>query len=135
MSDLQSRLRELPQVSALFEDERLAPLLAGRRLRWMTRVIQVVVDDLRDQLREAEGPVRPRADLFEIAVDRIMARHLALTGKSGNNVQQLLRQFCVEVGRGFIGDDKFRIIDQGPGNGRTLLFTSRKALDRFIGFL
>ena len=27
MSDLQSRLRELPQVSALFEDERLAPLL------------------------------------------------------------------------------------------------------------
>jgi L-seryl-tRNA(Ser) seleniumtransferase len=86
MSDLQSRLRELPQVSALFEDERLAPLLAGRRRQWMTRIIQAVVDDLRDELRQAAGPVRPREKLLEIAVDRIQARHLALTGKSWTRV-------------------------------------------------
>jgi len=86
MSDLQSRLRELPQVSALFEDERLAPLLAGRRRGWMTRIIQGVVDDLRQELRQASGPVRNRADLLKVAVDRILARQRALTGKSWTRV-------------------------------------------------
>ena len=56
---------------------RLAPLLAGRRRAWMTRVIQAVVDDLRQELREATGPVRDRADLLEIAVDRILASDTA----------------------------------------------------------
>ena len=86
MSDLQSRLRELPQVSALFEDERLAPLLGGRRRIWMTRLIQVVVDDLRQELRRATGPVQTRADLLEIAVNRIAAKHRSLTHKSWTRV-------------------------------------------------
>ena len=86
MSDLQSRLRDLPQVSALFEDERLAPLLAGRRRVWMTRVIQGVVDDLRQELRQDAGPVLNRADLLKVAVDRILARQRALTGKSWTRV-------------------------------------------------
>ena len=86
MSDLQSRLRELPQVSALFEDERLAPLMTGRRRGWMTRVIQGVVDDLRLELRQADGPVKSRADLLEISVRRILARNKALTRKSWTRV-------------------------------------------------
>jgi len=86
MSDLQSRLRELPQVSALFEEARLGPLLAGRRRQWMTRVIQGVVDDLRGELRQDTGPVRARAALLEIAVDRVLAKHRALTGKSWTRV-------------------------------------------------
>jgi len=86
MSDLQSRLRELPQVSALFEDDRLAPLMTGRRRGWMTRVIQGVVDDLRLELRQADGPVKSRADLLEILVRRILARNKALTRKSWTRV-------------------------------------------------
>jgi len=86
MSDLQSRLRELPQVSALFEDDRLAPLMTGRRRGWMTRVIQGVVDDLRLELRQADGPVKSRADLLEISVRRILARNKALTRKSWTRV-------------------------------------------------
>jgi len=86
MSDLQSRLRELPQVSALFEDERLAPFLAGRRRGWMTRVIQAVVDDLRQELRHTDGPVRQRVELFEIAVGRILVRERSLTRKSWTRV-------------------------------------------------
>ncbi len=86
MSDLQSRLRELPQVSALFEDERLAPLLGGRRRIWMTRLIQVVVDDLRQELRRATGPVQTRPDLLEVAVNRIAAKHRSLTHKSWTRV-------------------------------------------------
>jgi L-seryl-tRNA(Ser) seleniumtransferase len=86
MSDLQSRLRELPQVSALFEDERLAPLLAGRRRSWLTRVIQGVVDDVREELRQATGPVRPRADLFDDSVGRILTKYESLTRKSWTRV-------------------------------------------------
>ncbi len=86
MSDLQSRLRELPQVSVLFEDGRLAPLLVGRRRGWMTRVIQGVVDDLRLELRECEGPVLVRTELLDLAVDRILARHRILTGKAWTRV-------------------------------------------------
>ncbi len=86
MSDLQSRLRELPQVSVLFEDDRLAPLMTGRRRGWMTRVIQDVVDELRRELRQASGPVRNRAELLEVAVDRILVRNRQLTGKSWTRV-------------------------------------------------
>jgi len=86
MSDLQSRLRELPQVSVLFEDDRLAPLMTGRRRGWMTRVIQGVVDDLRRELRQAAGPVLKRTELLEVAVDRTVARNRALTGKSWTRV-------------------------------------------------
>jgi len=86
MSDLQSRLKELPQVSVLFEDERLAPLMTGRRRGWMTRLIQDVVDVLRLELRQASGPVQYRADLLEIAVGRILDRQRSLTKKSWTRV-------------------------------------------------
>lgn len=86
MSDLQSRLRELPQVSALFEEERLVPLLIGRRRLWLTRVIQEEVEALRRELREATGPVRNRTELLDITVGRILARHRRLTGKSWTRV-------------------------------------------------
>lgn len=86
MSDLQSRLREIPQVSALFEEVRLAPLLAGRRRLWVTRVIQGVVDDLRSELRTGPGPARNRAELQEIAVGRILEAYESLTGKSWTRV-------------------------------------------------
>jgi len=86
MSDLQSRLRELPQVSALFEEGRLSPLMTGRRRQWMTRVIQGVVDDLRQEVRLGTGKVRGREELLEIAVVRILERHRELTGKSWTRV-------------------------------------------------
>jgi L-seryl-tRNA(Ser) seleniumtransferase len=86
MSDLQSRLRELPQVSALFEEERLAPLLTGRRRLWLTRIIQAEVDALRHHVREETGPVRKRAELLDTAVERILARVATLTGKSWTRV-------------------------------------------------
>ncbi len=86
MSDLQSRLRELPQVSALFEDERLAPLLTGRRRAWMTRIIQGVVDDFRQELKQASGQVKKRPELLEAAVERVLGRYRALTRKSWTRV-------------------------------------------------
>ena len=86
MSDLQSRLRELPQVSALFEDERLAPLMTGRRRGWMTRIIQGVVDDFRLEWKQASGPVTKRPELLEVAVERVLARHRVLTVKSWTRV-------------------------------------------------
>ena len=51
MSDIQSRLRELPQVSTLLEDSRIAPLLEGRRREWMTRVVQDTVAALPEERR------------------------------------------------------------------------------------
>jgi L-seryl-tRNA(Ser) seleniumtransferase len=86
MSDLQSRLRELPQVSALFEEERLVPLLKGRRRLWLTRVIQAELDALRQELKEATGPVLDRTALMEITVGRILERHRRLTTKSWTRV-------------------------------------------------
>jgi hypothetical protein len=51
MTDLQSRLREIPQVSALLEDDRVAPLLRGRRKSWLTKVVQREVEKLREEIR------------------------------------------------------------------------------------
>lgn len=73
MSDLQSRLREIPQVSAVLEDARLAEFLAGRRRAWAGRVVQAECDALRQRLREAAGPVRARADLHEEVVAAVAA--------------------------------------------------------------
>ena len=40
MTDLQSRLREIPQVSALLEDDRVAPLLrGGETVEYATKMI------------------------------------------------------------------------------------------------
>lgn len=86
MSDLQSRLRELPQVSALFEEARLVPLLKGRRRLWLTRVIQAELDALRQELKDATGPLQDRASLMDITVGRILERHDRLTTKSWTRV-------------------------------------------------
>jgi L-seryl-tRNA(Ser) seleniumtransferase len=79
MSDIQSRLRELPQVSTLLEDDRIAPLLTGRRREWMTRVVQDAVTTLRGELRTAKGPVRDKGELLDLLAGRIEARHHDLT--------------------------------------------------------
>ncbi len=86
MSDASSRLRELPQISVLLEDARLAPLLTGRRQGWLTRVIQAVVADLRAELKTAEGPLLNREQLLDLAVERVVKKHDMLTTKSWTRV-------------------------------------------------
>jgi len=86
MSDVSSRLRELPPITALLEDSRLAPLLTGRRQAWLTRVIQSVVAELRSELKQAKGPVRDRRQLLNIAVQRVLDKKDTLTKKSWNRV-------------------------------------------------
>jgi len=78
MSDLQSRLREIPQVSAVLEDTRLAGFLAGRRRLWAGRVVQEELERLRARLREYRGPVATRADLHEELVAAVATRCLRL---------------------------------------------------------
>ncbi len=86
MSDASARLRELPPISALLDDDRLAGLLTGRRTLWLTRVIQGVVAELRDELRTAEGPILGREQLLKLAVDRVVAQADALMSKSWTRV-------------------------------------------------
>jgi len=86
MADASDRLRELPPISALLADDRLAPLLVGRRKLWLTRVIQAVVADLRQELRSATGSVRSREQLLELAVERVIAWKDRLTTKSWTRV-------------------------------------------------
>ena len=74
MSDLQSRLREIPQVSALLADTRLADLLAGRRRAWAGRVVQEELDRLRAGLRDGTAAAGGRADLHEAAVAAVRRR-------------------------------------------------------------
>lgn len=74
MSDLQSRLREIPQVSALLEDARLAEFLSGRRRAWAGRVVQEELDRLRGGLRDGTAPAGARADLHEAAVAAVRRR-------------------------------------------------------------
>jgi L-seryl-tRNA(Ser) seleniumtransferase len=74
MSDLQSRLREIPQVSAVLEDARLADLLAGRRRGWAGRIVQDEVDRLRSRLREDAGGPADRAALHEQLVAAVRER-------------------------------------------------------------
>ncbi|MCB1184774.1 L-seryl-tRNA(Sec) selenium transferase [bacterium] len=86
MTDLSSRLRELPQISVLLADERLAPLLAGRRRSWATRVVQDAVAALRDELRTARGPVASREQLLNLCVERVEAKAATLMGRSWTRV-------------------------------------------------
>lgn len=74
MSDLQSRLREIPQVSAVLEDTRLAEYLEGRRRSWAGQVVQEEFERLRSLLRDAEGPVQPRDTLHEQLVAAVVGR-------------------------------------------------------------
>ncbi|PID81785.1 L-seryl-tRNA(Sec) selenium transferase [bacterium DOLZORAL124_64_63] len=75
MPEIQDRLRQIPQVSAILTDERIAPLLRGRRGPWMTRLIQDVLDELRLSFFSARGSVRSREDLHEVLVADVLARH------------------------------------------------------------
>ncbi len=86
MSDASSRLRELPQISVLLADARLAPLLEGRRKEWLTRVIQGVVAELRAELKKAKGPVLNREQLLNLAVERIVNKKNTLEKKSWTRV-------------------------------------------------
>ncbi len=86
MSDASSRLRELPQISVLLADDRLVPLLAGRRKQWLTRLIQGVVADLRAELKKAKGPVSSREQLLNIAVERVVNKKDTLEKKSWTRV-------------------------------------------------
>nr|MEE4269737.1 L-seryl-tRNA(Sec) selenium transferase [Candidatus Krumholzibacteria bacterium] len=86
MTDLQARLREIPQVSALLEDQRMVPLLTGRRARWMTRVVQRVVEQLREELKAAQGPILLRDQLLDLAVQRLQKEHARLVGPSWRRV-------------------------------------------------
>ena len=79
MSRIQDRLREIPQVGSLLEDSRIAPLMTGRRTGWMTRLVQQSVADLRDELKQATGPVQSRDQLLKIAVQRIVDKKDMLT--------------------------------------------------------
>lgn len=86
MSGIQDRLRELPQVGSLLEHELIAPLLTGRRALWMTRVVQEVVADLRDELKSAKGPVQEREQLLKVALQRIEKIKDNLVNKSWTRV-------------------------------------------------
>ncbi len=74
MSDLQSRLREIPQVSAVLEDARLSNLMEGRRRTWTGRIVQAEVDRLRERLREQTGAIADRAVLHEQVVAATLDR-------------------------------------------------------------
>ncbi|MGD9547711.1 MAG: L-seryl-tRNA(Sec) selenium transferase [Candidatus Krumholzibacteriia bacterium] len=78
MTDLQNRLRELPQISVLLDDLRVAPLMQGRKRDWMTRLVQEVVADLRRRLQADRGPVLTRDELTDRAVAAIVRGHDAL---------------------------------------------------------
>ena len=86
MSELQDRLRALPQVGALLEDERLAPLVAGRRSLWMTPVIQEVIAVFRRELQHDKGLPASREELHEAVVARVMSRREQLLGPSWTRV-------------------------------------------------
>jgi L-seryl-tRNA(Ser) seleniumtransferase len=73
MPDLQSRLREIPQISAVLADARLAGFLAGRRRAWAGLVVQQQCDALRQRLRDGSGPARGRAELHEELVTAAVA--------------------------------------------------------------
>lgn len=86
MSDLQSRLREIPQVSAVLEDTRLGEFLCGRRRVWAGRIVQEECERLRERLRAGSGPVRSRADLHEELVAVISDRCRRLLGPAWTRV-------------------------------------------------
>jgi len=86
MSGLQNRLREIPQVSAILDDPRIAPLMAGRQGPWMTQLIQTRLAALREGLKTADGPVVSREDLQARLVGDILARRAELTGPGWTRV-------------------------------------------------
>ncbi|MCP4572392.1 MAG: L-seryl-tRNA(Sec) selenium transferase [bacterium] len=86
MNDPSSRLREIPQVSALLEHPRLAVLLEGRRRSWLQRVIQDALSDLRRELLEDGGTVRKRDALVDQVVARVEDSYRELTNPAWTRV-------------------------------------------------
>ncbi len=86
MTDLQDRMRRIPQVSTVLEDSRIAPLMEGRQGSWMTRLIQDCLAELRVTLRTATGSVPDREDLLEGVVASILERRNDLLGPSWTRV-------------------------------------------------
>ena len=75
MTDTQSRLRAIPQISAVLADERIRPLLAGRRREWVTRLVQRRIEALRARLLQGEGPVEDRERLLKEVVQDIVDKY------------------------------------------------------------
>ena len=86
MSDIQSRLRAIPQISTVLADERIRPLLAGRRRVWVTRLVQRRIDALRDRLRAGEGPAPDRERLLNETVQDIVTEYDGLMAPSWTRV-------------------------------------------------
>ena len=53
----------------------------------------------------------------------------SLSRQRFENVEELLRQRRVEVGGRLVGDDHFRVVDQGAGDGDALLLAARQPFD------
>ena len=86
MSELQDRLRALPQVGALLEDGRVAPLAAGRRGPWVTRIVQELIAQMRRDLKTDKGLLSSREELHEAAVAAILGRYHNLVVPSWTRV-------------------------------------------------
>ena len=86
MTDTQSRLRAIPQISAVLADERVQPLLEGRRREWVTRLVQRRIDALRDELRAGRGAAPGREELLEAVVADVVAAFGRLTGPAWTRV-------------------------------------------------
>lgn len=86
MSQSTDRLSLIPQISAILEDERIAPLLAGRRRSWMMRLVQEQVDRLRREMLAGGGPDGDRQRLLNEIVERVVSKQNALIGKSWTRV-------------------------------------------------
>ncbi len=86
MSEIQDRLRRIPQVSAILEDPRIAPLMTGRQGPWMIRLVQDNLAALRITLRAATGSISSRENLLEGAVEATLERRKNLLGPSWTRV-------------------------------------------------
>ncbi len=86
MTDIQDRMRRIPQVSTILDDSRIAPLMVGRQGAWMTRLIQETLAELRVTLRAAKSSASSREDLLEGAVSAILERREGLLGPSWTRV-------------------------------------------------
>ncbi|MFO7608717.1 MAG: L-seryl-tRNA(Sec) selenium transferase [Candidatus Krumholzibacteriia bacterium] len=86
MTDTQTRLRALPQISAVLDDARVRPLLAGRRREWVTRLLQQRIAAVREDLRADDGPLRDREQLLREVVEAVVLKYDELTAPAWTRV-------------------------------------------------
>ena len=93
--------------------------MAGWKI--MPRSIDLSVPEMNDPVHDPrlihEGVVAGNQDGFFVLLEPAQDFH------------QLQGEFGVQMGRGFVGDNDRRVIDQGPGNGHSLGFAARKPFD------